>query len=294
MVPIKKNFFKKKKKAEKDFAFCLLGTMVSVLNHFSCVWLFATLWTIARQAPLSIGFSRQEYWSGLPCSPLGHLPNPGIKPTVAYVSCIGRQVLYHWYHVGSPEWCPIHCILHCRVKRVMTGKKWANIEIRVMLHLTPSRCRFYSTNSYSTILGSQAQPVCVCVCVCVCVYVHDHKRCIISSLSKWRLQSFPWPWQPFQMFTEALLSAAHLSAFISHFLLPLCLPCQPAFSFSEATNSFLPQDLCTYRLGWSPPRTSHSGFLLMTRISESLTRTASWPVTLPPPSLAHWTVSRSL
>ena len=141
--------------------------MVSVLNHFSCVWLFATLWTIARQAPLSIGFSRQEYWSGLPCSPLGHLPNPGIKPTVAYVSCIGRQVLYHWYHVGSPEWCPIHCILHCRVKRVMTGKKWANIEIRVMLHLTPSRCRFYSTNSYSTILGSQAQPVCVCVCVCV-------------------------------------------------------------------------------------------------------------------------------
>ena len=41
-----------------------------------------TLWTIARQAPLSIGFSRQEYWSGLPCPPpAGGLPDPGIVPT---------------------------------------------------------------------------------------------------------------------------------------------------------------------------------------------------------------------
>ena len=44
------------------------------------VQLFVTLWTIARQAPLSMGFSRQEYWSGLPCSPPGGLPNPGTEP----------------------------------------------------------------------------------------------------------------------------------------------------------------------------------------------------------------------
>ena len=43
-------------------------------------WLFVTPWTVAHQAPLSMGFSRQEYWSGLPCSPPGDLPNPGIKP----------------------------------------------------------------------------------------------------------------------------------------------------------------------------------------------------------------------
>ena len=42
--------------------------------------LFATLWTVAGQAPLSMGFSRQEYWSGLPCPPPGDLPNPGIQP----------------------------------------------------------------------------------------------------------------------------------------------------------------------------------------------------------------------
>ena len=39
----------------------------------------ATPWTVACQAPLSMGFARQEYWSGLPCPP-GDLPNPGIKP----------------------------------------------------------------------------------------------------------------------------------------------------------------------------------------------------------------------
>ena len=51
-----------------------------MLNHFSCVQLFATLWTVACQAPLSMGFSRQEYWSELPCPPPGYLPNPGIEP----------------------------------------------------------------------------------------------------------------------------------------------------------------------------------------------------------------------
>ena len=47
--------------------------------HFSRVQLFATPWTVAHQAPLSMGFSRQEYWSGLPCPPPGDLPNPGIE-----------------------------------------------------------------------------------------------------------------------------------------------------------------------------------------------------------------------
>ena len=46
----------------------------------SCVWLFATPWTVAHQAPLSMGFSRQEYWSGVPFPFPGDLPNPGIEP----------------------------------------------------------------------------------------------------------------------------------------------------------------------------------------------------------------------
>ena len=51
--------------------------MFLVLNH---VQLFATPGTVARQAPLSMGFSWQEYWSGLAFPSLGNLPNPGIEP----------------------------------------------------------------------------------------------------------------------------------------------------------------------------------------------------------------------
>ena len=52
-----------------------------MLSHFSCVWLFVTPWTVALQAPQSMGFSRQEYWSGWSCPSLGDLPNPGIEPS---------------------------------------------------------------------------------------------------------------------------------------------------------------------------------------------------------------------
>ena len=50
-----------------------------MLSRFSHVQLLGTLWTVAHQAPLSMGFSRQEYWSGLPCPPPGDLPDPGLK-----------------------------------------------------------------------------------------------------------------------------------------------------------------------------------------------------------------------
>ena len=53
---------------------------VCVLNCFSRVRLCATLWTAAHQAPLPMGFSRQEHWSGRPCPPPGDLPDPGIEP----------------------------------------------------------------------------------------------------------------------------------------------------------------------------------------------------------------------
>ena len=55
--------------------------ILCILSRFSCVWLFATLWTVACQVPLSMGFSGQEYWSGLPCPSPGDLPDPGMEPT---------------------------------------------------------------------------------------------------------------------------------------------------------------------------------------------------------------------
>ena len=50
------------------------------LSCFNCVQLFATLWTVAHKAPPSMGFSRKEYWSGLPFSSPVDLPDPGIEP----------------------------------------------------------------------------------------------------------------------------------------------------------------------------------------------------------------------
>ena len=52
-----------------------------MLSRFTHVWLFVTLWMASHQAPLSMGFSRQEYWSGLTSPPPGDLYNPGIEPT---------------------------------------------------------------------------------------------------------------------------------------------------------------------------------------------------------------------
>ena len=50
-----------------------------MLSHFSHVLLFVTLWSVAHQALLSMGFCRQENWSGLPCPPPGNLPDPETK-----------------------------------------------------------------------------------------------------------------------------------------------------------------------------------------------------------------------
>ena len=63
----------------------MLGTNCCMLSHFSRIQLLEISWTIAHQAPLSMGLSRQEYWSELPFPSLGDLSDPGIK-TVSPVS----------------------------------------------------------------------------------------------------------------------------------------------------------------------------------------------------------------
>ena len=73
----------------------------AVLSRFSCARLCATQWTVTLQAPLSIGLSRPEYWSGLPFLPPGDLPNPRIKPVTLVAPALQADslLLSHW---GSP------------------------------------------------------------------------------------------------------------------------------------------------------------------------------------------------
>ena len=58
--------------------------LLLLLSCFSCVQLCATLWAALCQAPLSMGFSRQQYWDGLPFPPPGDLPDAGTEPGVSY------------------------------------------------------------------------------------------------------------------------------------------------------------------------------------------------------------------
>ena len=69
---------------------CCAMLSCSVLSDF-----FAPLWTVAHQAPLSVGFSGQEFWSVLPFPPPGELPDPRIETCIYYSSYMGRQILYH-------------------------------------------------------------------------------------------------------------------------------------------------------------------------------------------------------
>ena len=77
-----------------------------MLIRFSRFQLFALLWTIAPQAPLSMGCSRQEYWSGLSCSPPGNLPDPGIEPVSPVAHAFQADSLPVSYRgaIGSPHW----------------------------------------------------------------------------------------------------------------------------------------------------------------------------------------------
>ena len=68
---------------------------VYVCESLSHIWLFATPWTIAHQALLSMGFSRQEYWMRLPLPSSGHLPDLGSEPGLLH----GRKILYRLSHV---------------------------------------------------------------------------------------------------------------------------------------------------------------------------------------------------
>ena len=139
-----------------------------MLSRFGCGWLFVTLWTVACQAPLSMGFSRQEYWSGLSCQPPGHLPDPGMEHVPPLSPILAGEFFTTWDKVYpccckwqnsllSHGWMIFHCVcvIHC-------------------VYMCIYMCVF----------------VCVCVCVCVFIFcIHlsterhsDSSRILVSFL----------------------------------------------------------------------------------------------------------------
>ena len=98
-----------------------------------CVWLFATSWTAALQAPLSLEFSRQEYWSGLPFPSPGDLSNPGIKPESPELktNTLLSKLLGKRQHFPETEKNQQRCIKHwnimdCSIAKLERAWQWRN------------------------------------------------------------------------------------------------------------------------------------------------------------------------
>ena len=103
---------------EIDLISFIYNLYACMLGRFSHVQLFATIWTVVCQAPLSKGFSRQEYWSGLP-SPPGDLPDPGIEP----VSLMSPVLVGGWFFTISTTW-EASTTLGTGFKEMETNQPW--------------------------------------------------------------------------------------------------------------------------------------------------------------------------
>ena len=127
------------------WVFLLRHGFLELLKYLClCAWplshvlLFATSWTVALQAPLSMGFSRQEYWSGFPCVSSGDLPNPGIEPTSPMSPALTGR-FFTTVPPGKPLWntCiyqiadKIVSLAGRRTEAGATHKTWSTLVLRL-------------------------------------------------------------------------------------------------------------------------------------------------------------------
>ena len=107
------------------FFFFFSNNASSALVTKSCSNSFATLWTVACQSPLPTGFSRYEYWSGLPFPSPGHLSDPGIKP--------GTLIIARVSHAK-----PSYCFLDTRFLTFQSNRKSLERDVQAESHTLPS------------------------------------------------------------------------------------------------------------------------------------------------------------
>ena len=177
---------------------------VCVLSRFSCGWLCTTLWTLAYQAPLSMGFSRQEYWSGLQCPPPRDLPDPWMEP-MSHISCIGRQVLYHYFHMESPS-SPITS-WQINSEKVETVTDFSFLEFKIPVesdcsHKNKRWCLFLrkAMTNLDSVLKSRditlPKKICIVKAMFFPVVTYECESCIIKKAEGWRINAFKlWCWR---------------------------------------------------------------------------------------------------
>ena len=133
----------------------LQSVQFSSFQGLSHVQLFATLWTVARQAPLLMGFCRQEYWSGLPFPSLGDLPKPGVE-----TASLASPVLAGGFFTTSTTWeahrVPHHILPVSGLAACIDG---SSCHPGGGILVTPGRSPCPSTSTLCTLatpLGSQS------------------------------------------------------------------------------------------------------------------------------------------
>ena len=149
-----------------------------MLSCFICIWLFVTLWTVACQGPLSMGFSRQECWSGLPCPPLGDLPGSGMEfpslksPALAGVFFTTRAT---WEAHSTSGYCLINTAFYFQ-------------PIIKFLFQLPHSFQIFFINTYIIIHD------CIIMRVFIEVLWCRGKVCRLQSQSIWVQILAIWPW----------------------------------------------------------------------------------------------------
>ena len=147
---------------------CVPHTRVCVLSPFSPVQLYATLWTGARQAPLFMGFSRQECWSGLPCCLPETLPGSGIEPESLMSSASAGGFFTTWEApLGKPLCTCTTLLIIVTLYHYLPGK----------VHLLHFSQNFLKYSRIRTVLVGEV------------IIQHDYKS-IISTIEKWDNSDF--------------------------------------------------------------------------------------------------------
>ena len=106
--------------------------LTCMLSCFSCLCLFSTPWTVAHQVPLSMGFFRQEYWSGVPFPPPGDLPGPKIKPRSLMSPALADRFFAIVYNIFVGIKIIVACSAHvCKWATEIISKEVLQIHIGI-------------------------------------------------------------------------------------------------------------------------------------------------------------------